>query len=182
MFFSEGLKPYIVTVVATNGASEDGIPAKLIFFTKESSKYIIKIPLIHCVSHLAPPAPNNVSATRLNGTHINVTWEPIPLSQAQGIIQSYNIILQVTNNRKKRQVIRHQIPANRSSAIIGGLNPALSYSVLVGATTKEGLGTLGHLTNNIQRKYHFMKYNLKCDRVFSERYYTKNKTYFFFSS
>lgn len=152
MFFSEGLKPYVVTVVATNGALEDGIPAKLIFFTKESSKHIIKIPFIHCISHLAPPAPNNVSATRLNGTHISISWEPIPLLQAQGIIKSYNIILQVVSSRK-RQAIREQIPANRSSAIIGGLNPALSYSVLVGAVTKEGLGTLGHLTNNIQCKY-----------------------------
>ena len=91
---------------------------------------------------LAPPAPKNITANRLNGTHMLISWEQISLTEARGFIKFYRIILQVVStSRRKRQTLTYEVPANASSAVLGDLNPSLSYTVLVDATTNAGPGS-----------------------------------------
>ena len=87
----------------------------------------------------------------MNGTHIRVYWEPIPLLQAQGFIRSYFIIVQTIHNNK-RQVTAVEVSATKNSTIINGLNPASTYNVLIGATTKAGMGNLRLAPKPVQGK------------------------------
>ena len=86
-----------------------------------------------------PPSPSIVDSTRLNGTHIQVTWERIPLTLSRGFIQTY-IISYEKLNRRKRQVMTMSVPADVNSAIISGLDPTALYEVSVAATTAIGTG------------------------------------------
>ena len=86
-----------------------------------------------------PPSPSNVDSTRLNGTHIQVTWERIPLTLSRGFIQTY-IISYEKQNRRKRQVMTMTVSADVNSAIISGLDPTALYEVSVAATTAISTG------------------------------------------
>ena len=86
-----------------------------------------------------PPTPTNISALRLNGTHMNISWSLIPITTARGFIQSYLILYQQIDN-KKRQTFSVSVPATDNSVVIGGLDPGKSYSVLISAYTNAGLG------------------------------------------
>lgn len=71
-----------------------------------------------------------------------INWEPIPITEANGIIQFYRIILEVvvtsssTSKRTRRETRTQtfEIPANQSSVVIGGLDPGLTYRIIVDAT------------------------------------------------
>ena len=86
-----------------------------------------------------PPAPTNISVLRLNGTHMNISWSLIPITKARGFIQSYFILYQQIDNRK-RKTLSVSVPATDSSVVIGGLDPGKSYSVLMSASTNAGQG------------------------------------------
>lgn len=71
-----------------------------------------------------------------------ISWEQISLTEARGFIKFYRIILQVlSTSRRKRQTLTYEVPANTSSTVLGDLNPSLSYTVLVDATTNAGPGS-----------------------------------------
>ena len=86
-----------------------------------------------------PPAPTNISVLRLNGTHMNISWSLIPITKARGFIQSYFILYQQIDNRK-RKTLSVSVPATDSSVVIGELDPGKSYSVLISASTNVGQG------------------------------------------
>lgn len=85
----------------------------------------------------------------MNGTHISIYWESIPLLQAKGIIRSYFIIIQTIN---KHLVTAVEVSSTENSTIINGLNPASTYNVLIGATTKAGMGNLKLAPKPVQGK------------------------------
>ena len=93
---------------------------------------------------LAPAvAPRDVQTTRINGTHMNISWELPTLEEARGFIDTITITFTPTSGglqRKKRQIVTVQVPGNSTSKVIGGLNPDLQYSVTVGTSTSEGAG------------------------------------------
>ena len=94
-------------------------------------------------SFIAPTVPpRNVQTTRLNGTHMNVSWELPSLVEARGFINSTTITLMPSSEskRKKRQTLTVSVPGNATSAILGGLNPELQYSVVVRTRTSVGTG------------------------------------------
>lgn len=70
-----------------------------------------------------------------------ISWEQISLTEAKGFIKFYRIILQAVSSRRKRQTLTFEVPANASSTVLGGLNPSLSYNILVDATTGAGPGS-----------------------------------------
>lgn len=86
--------------------------------------------------------PRNVQATRLNGTHMSISWELPTLVEARGFINSTTITLipSSESGRKKRQDMTVSVPGNATSAVIGGLNPDLQYSVVVRTSTSGGDG------------------------------------------
>ena len=71
---------------------------------------------------------------------MNVSWSLIPITEARGFIQSYLILYQEIDNRK-RQISSVSVPATDSSVVIGGLDPVRSYSVSISASTDAGQGT-----------------------------------------
>ena len=88
----------------------------------------------------APPSPMNVSTQRLNGTHMSISWSPIPLTQSRGFITNYTCTYQRVSRVSKRQTLSVSVPSSASSIVIGGLDPASAYTVSVGATTAAGPG------------------------------------------
>ena len=88
----------------------------------------------------APPSPTDVSTQRLNGTHMNISWSSIPLTQSRGFIRNYTITYQRVSRTAKRQTQSVSVPSSESSVVIGGLDPASAYTVSVGATTAAGPG------------------------------------------
>ena len=95
-----------------------------------------------------PPSPTDVSSQRLNGTHMNISWSPIPLTQSRGFIQNYTITYQRVSRTSKRQVQSISVPGGESNVVIGGLDPASTYSVSVGATTSAGPGEVQNGISN----------------------------------
>lgn len=93
---------------------------------------------------LAPPAPSGVASRRLNDTHINVSWQPIPLTESKGFIESYIISLSRatadSSQSNRRQVFSVTVPGNQTYVVIGGLTGSASYSVSVTAATMAGMG------------------------------------------
>ena len=91
--------------------------------------------------HAVPAAPTGVSVLRLNGTHMNVSWNQIPLSEARGFIVNYHVLYQkITTERRRRQIVVISVPGSETNAVIGDLNPSSSYQVFVSAATSAGMG------------------------------------------
>ena len=84
-----------------------------------------------------PPVPTNISVLRLNGTHMNISWSLIPITETRGFIQSYFILYEQNDNRK-REI--SSVPATDSSVVIGGLDPGKAYRVSISASTNAGQG------------------------------------------
>ena len=111
--------------------------ATLPFFTLGSNRTILP-------PHAAPSiAPGNVEVIRLNGTAMNVSWIPLNLVEARGIVQGYIILYQQASSgsRRRRQMQMVQVDGSASYAIVGGLQPGVAYEVIVsGMTTQNGPG------------------------------------------
>ena len=87
---------------------------------------------------LTAPEALTVTVERVNGTHIEVTWEKLSLADARGDVLSYSILYSpVTIQREDNAVV---VPGNKSSVLIGGLDPQQTYTVQVWATTAAGDG------------------------------------------
>ena len=77
---------------------------------------------------------------RLNDSAMNVSWVPLNLVEARGIVQGYIITYQQASSgsRRKRQM---QVDGSASYAIVGGLQPGVAYEVTVsGMTVQNGPG------------------------------------------
>ena len=80
---------------------------------------------------------------RLNGTAMNVSWVPLNLVEARGFVQNYIITYQQASSgsRRRRQEQTQQVDGSASYAIVGGLQPGVTYEVTVsGMTTQTGPG------------------------------------------
>ncbi len=73
-----------------------------------------------------------------------VSWKPLTLSEARGFITFYTIEYYPSPNNKKRQapsdIMRVNVSADSSSAIIDGLDESRDYVVQVFASTRAGSG------------------------------------------
>ena len=96
--------------------------------------------------HLAAPnlPPHNVTVLRLNGTHINVSWVPLSLVEARGFIVNYTVSVGPAGGG---DMVTVHVQANETSAVIGGLDPRLAYSVKVWASTVAGHGLPSNITD-----------------------------------
>ena len=101
--------------------------------------------IILCLAPTSAPSipPGNVEVIRLNGTAMNVSWVPLNLVEARGIVRGYIITYQLTGSRHKRQTPMVRVDGSASYAIVGGLQPGFAYDVGVsGVTTQTGPGEL----------------------------------------
>ena len=79
----------------------------------------------------------------MNGTAMNVSWVPLNLVEARGIVQSYIITYQQASSgsQRKRQIQIVKVDGNFRYAIVGGLQSGVAYEVTVsGMTTQTGPG------------------------------------------
>ena len=80
---------------------------------------------------------------RLNDSAMNVSWVPLNLVEARGIVQSYIITYQQASSgsQRKRQMQMVQVDGSASYAVVGGLQPGVTYEVTVsGMTVHNGPG------------------------------------------
>ena len=102
--------------------------------------------MINYFYQLAPnTAPKQVRISRLNATHMNVSWAKLTLEEARGFITSYIVRYNVLEARRRKREVRVEVvDPDRSCKIIGGLGFTESYSITVSATTSagEGIGSL----------------------------------------
>ena len=93
------------------------------------------------LSVVPPVAPENLTVIRIDNTSLNVSWTPLSLVEAQGIILSYQLIyvLVGSNNTRGMQI---NASANASYILIGGLQVGKQYGVRIAAVTTPGVGKL----------------------------------------
>lgn len=89
----------------------------------------------------------------LNSTAVQVKWSPVDPAQVKGHLRGYNVTYWWEGSQRKhskRHVHRGHVvvPANATSAVLGGLRPYSSYRVEVQAFNGRGLGPAGSRTFN----------------------------------
>ena len=87
--------------------------------------------------------PGNVEVIRLNGTAMNVSWVPLNLVEARGIVRGYIITYTQSSSgtRRRRQMQTQQVGGSASYAVVRGLQSGAAYEVTVsGMTTLTGPG------------------------------------------
>ena len=97
----------------------------------------------HSPSSAPSIAPGNLKAVRLNSTAMNVSWVPLNLVEARGIVRGYIVTYTQSSSgtRRRRQVQTQQVNGSASFAVVGGLQPGVAYEVRVsGMTTQTGPG------------------------------------------
>ena len=88
-----------------------------------------------------PPVVTGVTVDRLNGTAMNVSWTPLNKAQSNGFIQSYIVtysVVTATPTRKRQGSQQVTVSSDKSSTIIGGLDPGSEYYVGVSASGAGG--------------------------------------------
>lgn len=77
---------------------------------------------------------------RINSTTLNVSWTPLTIVEAQGIILYYQLVyLRVDSTNRGLQI---NASANASYILIGGLQVGEQYGVSIAAVTKLGVGKI----------------------------------------
>ena len=86
-------------------------------------------------------APSDIRINRLNGSHMAISWDLVSLEEARGFVINHVIDYdaQTDNSRRKRASLRVNV-SDGASAVIGGLDVAVEYSVTVSAETVAGVG------------------------------------------
>ena len=91
------------------------------------------------LTHAVPSiAPRRLQVHRLSGTHMNVSWEPLTLTEARGFILNYTV--SYTQTTRSREIVNVSVSSEQSSVVIGGLDRSKGYSVQVWASTSAGAG------------------------------------------
>ena len=129
----------------------------------ESTKSLTCLSLTHSLTHslslfltnsltyfslsLGPLPPDMVNVQRINGTHMFVSWRPIPLLRARGFITSYTIRYQAVSTRTRQDAsLEVAVPGDRSNVTIGKLDQDLQYTLTVSGGTVAGDGELSEAT------------------------------------
>ena len=142
----------MVVVQAVNGAAL-GEPVNYIFFVKEEGKNNGFYFIVYFSKFSAPPPVPDIKVSRINGTHMYVSWSLLLLNESRGFIQNYTIQISRIDNRKRELQSPLVLSNNESDATIAGLNPTTSYSVAVFATSNGGTGALTINIANSKNEY-----------------------------
>lgn len=116
--------PYTVFVSAINTNHISGLAVSQDFFTKEG------VPLV---------PPRNVTLVRVNSTAVKVSWMPLTLEEARGVIIGYSVMYQTSDSRS-RTVNTISVDFDASSVVISGLREEERYGVSVACRTTNGTG------------------------------------------
>ena len=100
---------------------------------------------MHAINYTPIPAPDTapkeVSVSRLNGTHMNISWVKLTLEEARGFVTGYTVRYDNIESRRERREARVEVvPPESSYKVIGGLGFTESYSITISASTLAGEG------------------------------------------
>ena len=88
---------------------------------------------------IVPPAPENVTANRVNDSTMIIRWNRISIIDAKGHIQGYTV--NYNPNSRRRQTVSKTVGPDEDHAVINGLQSGVRYSVDVTAATSVGAGS-----------------------------------------
>ena len=94
---------------------------------------------------LVPSVSPKVTAKRVSGTTMMVSWTKLTLAEAQGFILNYTIKYYPSSGNRKRpqfNTISVTVGNDSSNITINGLDKNFAYSVQVSANTVAGTGAL----------------------------------------
>ena len=89
---------------------------------------------------IAPLAPKIISAERLNGTTIFVSWAPLSLSEARGFVENYIVTIERQPYGAEKSLSTIVVSAYESEINVFDLTVSESYRVSVRASTVAGHG------------------------------------------
>ena len=101
-------------------------------------------------------APTDVTLVRLTSTSIEVSWTPLSLVDARGLITGYLISYETASIHDKRNSI--EVSSTTSSYIITDLTVDGVYGVTVACITEAGVGPVSDVA------YEPGMYNIPCAR------------------
>ena len=84
-------------------------------------------------------SPQNVNATSLTSTTIDVSWEEVPPANRNGIITRYEVMYEPLETFGERLISETRNTSNLS-IVLDGLHPFVEYNVSVRAYTSAGSG------------------------------------------
>ena len=81
--------------------------------------------------------PQNVTASNLSSTVVMVTWEEVPLIDQNGVITTYEVLLEPPEGQNSMVVSRN---FSELSGNVTEMDEAVQYNISVRAYTMEGPG------------------------------------------
>lgn len=82
-----------------------------------------------------------MDGSRLNVTHMNITWVKLSLEEARGVVTGYTVSYDTLDSRRRKEAILEFAQPEDSYKVISGLGFTTSYSITVSASTAVGQGT-----------------------------------------
>ena len=82
-----------------------------------------------------------MDGSRLNVTHMNITWVKLSLEEARGVVTGYTVSYDTLDSRQRKEATLEFAQPEDSYKVIGGLGFTISYSITVSASTAVGQGT-----------------------------------------
>ena len=92
--------------------------------------YRIDDQLPYCHYTVPSASPNNVIVVAVTSTTIQVTWDPLPADQENGIILHYAVTVMV-----EQDYAVFTLNVTSTFTTISNLHPAYNYSIVVAAVT-----------------------------------------------
>ena len=139
-----GLHPgveYIFTVVAINEEGPSKASDEEIATTEEEGNDIdlLRVCFIIYVSIVASDSPQNVTATTLSSTEIEVSWEEVPAIDQNGIITIYEVQYEPLETFGD-QISTNTINTTMLNTTLTDLEEYVEYNITVRAYTSVGPG------------------------------------------
>ena len=98
--------------------------------------------------------PTNIVVIRSeDGTTLNLIWNPLSLEEAGGFYFNY-ILLSSEDKKRQTSQITRRVPYSESSSFFEGLEPSISYSLLMSiiVISSNGRENIGPSSETIEIK------------------------------
>ena len=105
--------------------------------------------LLTLISFSSAPSgpPQGFTVTSVSATTMELSWQPPPLHQQNGLVQSYTVAVFEVDTNTTQQIFRDFM---QNSIVLTGLHPYYIYTVSVAAYT-VGLGPATTITTTTEQ-------------------------------
>ena len=91
--------------------------------------------------------PQSIAVTFVSSTTVELSWQPPPLDQQNGLIQSYTVVVFEVDTNTTQQIHQDFV---QNSIVLTGLHPYYTYMVSVAGYT-VGLGPATSITTTTEQ-------------------------------